>query len=142
MSPHVLRIGILGAVVLVACAVELARRSVNGRLRAVGTARRITEVDLGGPLGEHATLLQVSSSTCTTCRAVRRVLGEAAEASPGVRHVELDAEEHLELVRAWDILRTPTVFVLDGAGAVVCRSSGQITPAKVREALARVPTPN
>jgi hypothetical protein len=43
----------------------------------------------------------------------------------GVRHVEIDAESHLELVRRLDIRRTPTVLVLDAAGRIVRRASGQ-----------------
>ena len=34
---------------------------------------------------------------------------------PGVRHVEVDAEQHLDLVRRLGILRTPTTLVLDSA---------------------------
>ena len=54
---------------------------------------------LGHDPGERATLLQFSSAFCAPCRATRRVLGEVAELVPGVRHVEVDAEHHLELVR-------------------------------------------
>ena len=47
-----------------------------------------------------ATLLQFSSAFCAPCRAVRRVSSEVAALVPGVRHVEVDAESHLEAVRA------------------------------------------
>ncbi len=53
----------------------------------------------------------------------------------GVAHVELDAEERLELVRRLDILRTPTVLVLDAGGRVVRRASGQPRRADVIAAL-------
>ena len=43
----------------------------------------------------------------------------------GVRHVEIDAESHLDLVRRLDVRRTPTVLVLDPAGRIVRRASGQ-----------------
>ena len=58
-------------------------------------------------LGERATLLQFSSAFCAPCRATRRVLHEVAEVVPGVVHVEVDAEHHLDLVRRLGILRTP-----------------------------------
>lgn len=80
--------------------------------------------DLGAELGEKATLLQFSSAFCAPCRATRRVLGEVAEMVDGVAHVELDAEAHLELVRRLNVVRTPTVLVLDGTGRVVRRASG------------------
>lgn len=75
-------------------------------------------------LGERATLLQFSSAFCAPCRATRRTLAEVAEAVPGVRHVEVDAESHLDLVRELGVLRTPTTVVLDAAGREVSRASG------------------
>ena len=86
---------------------------------------RLTETDLGVELGQRATLLQFSSAFCAPCRATRRTLAEVESMVEGVRHVELDAEPHLDLVRRLDILRTPTVLVLDAAGAIVTRASGQ-----------------
>ncbi|MXG89897.1 thioredoxin [Nocardioides sp. YIM 123512] len=74
--------------------------------------------------GERATLLQFSSAFCAPCRATRRVLSEVAEVVPGVRHVEIDAEHHLELVRALGVVRTPTTLVLDGTGREVTRAAG------------------
>ena len=54
--------------------------------------------DIEHTLGERATLLQFSSAFCAPCRATRRVLGEVVHLVPGVAHVEIDAEQHLELV--------------------------------------------
>jgi len=79
---------------------------------------------LDHPLGERATLLQFSSAFCAPCRATRRVLAEVAELVPGVAHVELDAEQHLELVRRVGIVRTPTTLVLDAQGHEVSRAAG------------------
>jgi len=50
--------------------------------------------------------------------------------------VEIDAESHLELVRRLDVMRTPTVFVLDPRGAVVRRASGLPRREQVLAALA------
>ena len=75
-------------------------------------------------LGERATLLQFSTALCAPCRATRRTLSDIAAAVPGVEHVEVDAEHHLELVRRLGILRTPTTLVLDGRGAEVTRAAG------------------
>lgn len=88
-------------------------------------AERLSAGDIGEELGERATLLQFSSAFCAPCRATRRTLAEVESMVEGVRHVELDAESHLELVRRLDILRTPTVLVLDATGAIVTRASGQ-----------------
>lgn len=75
-------------------------------------------------LGERATLLQFSSAFCAPCRAARRVLADVAAAVPGVAHVELDAEHHLDLVRRLGVLRTPTTLVLDARGREVTRAAG------------------
>ena len=75
-------------------------------------------------LGARATLLQFSSAFCAPCRAARRVLADAAADLPGVVHVEVDAEHHLDLVRRLGVLRTPTTLVLDADGHEVVRAGG------------------
>ncbi|MEU2440534.1 thioredoxin family protein [Streptomyces rubradiris] len=97
--------------------------------------RRIGAAELGAELGERATLVQFSSAFCAPCRATRRVLGEVADLVPGVTHVEIDAEAHLDLVRALEIAKTPTVLVLDADGRVVRRAGGQPRKADVIAAL-------
>ncbi|MEU5082928.1 MULTISPECIES: thioredoxin family protein [Streptomyces] len=97
--------------------------------------RRIGAAELGAELGERATLVQFSSAFCAPCRATRRVLGEVAGLVPGVSHVEIDAEAHLDLVRELEIVKTPTVLVLDAGGRVVRRAAGQPRKADVIAAL-------
>ncbi len=92
----------------------------------------------GHQLGQRATLLQFSSAFCTPCRATRRVLGEVAALVPGVQHVEIDAEDHLALVRELGILRTPTTLVLDAKGREVSRASGAPRREAVLATLGRV----
>ncbi|MEV6962564.1 thioredoxin family protein [Streptomyces sp. NPDC051207] len=111
------------------------RRSGRTRVRGRDHGKRLGAAELGAPLGERATLVQFSSAFCAPCRATRRVLGEVAGLVPGVTHVEIDAEAHLDLVRALDILRTPTVLVLDADGRVVRRATGQPRKADVIAAL-------
>ncbi|MBQ0826755.1 TlpA family protein disulfide reductase [Streptomyces tagetis] len=97
--------------------------------------RRLGPAELGAGLGTRATLVQFSSAFCAPCRATRRVLADVAALVPGVAHVEIDAESRLELVRAWDVLRTPTVLVLDADGRVVRRAAGLPRKADVIAAL-------
>ncbi len=80
--------------------------------------------DLGTKLGERATLVQFSSAFCSPCRATRVLLTDIAAKVDGVVTVDIDAEEHLEMVRRFGIMRTPTVFVLDADGAISTRASG------------------
>ncbi|GAA4623439.1 thioredoxin family protein [Cellulomonas oligotrophica] len=117
---------LLGALA-VATVLGLVLRARAGTVRTTdaSAADPLTPADLGGHgLGTTATLVQMSAQTCTTCRATARVLGELASRRPGVVHVELDVAEHPALTRRLDVLRTPTVVVLDPAGAVVARAAG------------------
>ncbi|MEV6667545.1 thioredoxin family protein [Streptomyces nigra] len=125
------------AVLAVASAYGVLQRRRSGRVRVRGRddGKRLGAGELGGELGERATLVQFSSAFCAPCRATRRVLGEVAGIVPGVRHIEIDAEAHLDLVRRLDILKTPTVLVLDADGAVVRRATGQPRQADVIAAL-------
>jgi thiol-disulfide isomerase/thioredoxin len=88
-----------------------------------------------GAMGDRATLLQFSSAFCAPCRATRRILGEVATSVPGVAHVEVDAEEHLDLVRRVGVLRTPTTLVLDADGREITRATGAPKTAQVLAAL-------
>lgn len=99
---------------------------------------RLTAEQLGWGLGEHATLLQFSTAFCQPCRATKRILGEVADMVPGVAHLDLDAEAHLDLVRQLDIRRTPTVLVLDANGVIVQRASGLPRKADVIAALGNI----
>ena len=88
-------------------------------------------------LGERATLLQFSSAFCAPCRATRRILHEVAASTPGVVHLEVDAEHHLDVVRRLGILRTPTTLVLGEDGHEVTRATGAPTRQQVLAALDR-----
>ena len=126
---------VLAALVIVTTGAGLVWRTRNGRVRQQIDGELLTASELGAPLGERATLVQFSSAFCQPCRVTRVVLGEVAGLVDGVTHVEIDAESHLDLVRRLDVMRTPTVFVLDRGGRVVQRASGAPRKADVLAAL-------
>jgi thiol-disulfide isomerase/thioredoxin len=130
---------LLIAVLAVTTAVGLFWKSRQGRVRTVVAEDSLlpTLAELGEQPGERATLLQFSSAFCAPCRATRRILTEVAEMVPGVRHVEVDAEAHLDVVRRLNILKTPTTLVLDRDGRVTQRAAGQPRKADVVAALGR-----
>jgi thiol-disulfide isomerase/thioredoxin len=128
----------------------------DGRFRGTHALHNPAEPDVAGSsetrepapldgldhrLGERATLLQFSSAFCAPCRATRRVLTDVAGIVPGVAHVELDAEHHLDLVRRLGINRTPTTLVLDASGREVSRASGAPTRDAVLATLAAAVAP-
>ena len=138
MSPGVV---VLVVAVVAALAFGTWRALTDGRFRGTRVVRRAQQpVDDAPPapevasvldgtawatgLGDRATLLQFSSAFCAPCRATRRVLTDVAGIVPGVTHIEVDAEQHLDLVRRLGVLRTPTTLVLDAAGHEVSRAAG------------------
>jgi thiol-disulfide isomerase/thioredoxin len=136
----------VGALVL-ATGIGLWWRARNGRVVAkadvtvgsagpsTGPAEELTAGDLGAELGGRATLVQFSSAFCAPCRATRRILADVATMVEGVRHIEIDAESRLDLVRRLEVRRTPTTFVLGPDGHVTHRASGQPRKADVIAAL-------
>lgn len=127
---------------------RLARRR-DGRFRpsrgantASGNGPRLAPTDLGRPLDHPATFVLLTSDACSTCPQVLRVLLGVAADEPDVDVRELAAEDHLDLVRRLDVLRTPTVLLLDAAGTIRARTSGPLRPEQARAALADLlPTP-
>jgi thiol-disulfide isomerase/thioredoxin len=126
---------------LASAAFGLAWNRRNGRTRAVDDASRLSADDLAAlgvtELGERATLVQFSSAFCAPCRATRRILGEVSAMVDGVAYAEVDAESHLDAVRRFHVLRTPTVLVLDRDRRVVVRASGQPRKADVLAAVGK-----
>jgi len=109
---------------VVATSFGLWRKWSDGRTRDDSHHELVTAADLGHELGERATLLQFSTAFCAPCRTTKIVLNKTSSIIPGVAHIEIDAESHLELVRRLDIRRTPTTLVLDSHGIVRNRAVG------------------
>ena len=123
------------AVVVVTAALALLHRRYDGKTRQRNGAEDIRP--LLEASGERATLVQFSSAFCAPCRATRRVLAGAAAQVPGVLHLEIDAEDNLELVRRLGIVKTPTTLVLDADGHEVVRATGQPRMADVLAAVGK-----
>lgn len=119
---------------------DVTRPARNGE--AVGTPVDRALLTALGVTAAPATLLQFSSAFCAPCRATRRILADVAGMFDGVHHVEVDAESQLAAVRALDIRRTPTVLVIDAAGRIVTRASGQPTKPHVVAAVAPLVGPD
>ncbi|MCW2745270.1 MAG: putative thioredoxin [Mycobacterium sp.] len=131
-----------------ATAVGVVLRSRNGRFRTVEpqdvpgaavappdpVAAALRDVGVV-PGASPVTLVQFSSAFCAPCRSTRVLLRDIAAGRPDVAHVEVDAESHLDEVRALDVRRTPTVLVVDAAGRVVGRASGLPRRAQVLAAV-------
>ncbi|MFD1713641.1 TlpA family protein disulfide reductase [Amnibacterium flavum] len=97
----------------------------TGRARAA-RADLVVAAELGvdGGFGARGTLLQFSGEFCSTCGPTRRVLRELAEGIDGVVHVDVDVTARPDLAARFNILQTPTTFVLDADGVVRSRFGG------------------
>ena len=105
----------------------------GGVLSATRTAHSttVTPAELGlreggatPVFGTAATLVQFSTGLCVRCPGTRVLLGQVADAHPGVRHVDVDLTHRADLARRFNVLQTPTTLVLDGAGRVRARIGG------------------
>jgi thiol-disulfide isomerase/thioredoxin len=150
MSPAA-RVALVVAVLGAAVLLGYVWRSRNGRFTAVDPAvlaaagadpehdetagGRVSAAEVGAALGGRATFLQLSSEVCTPCRRTHAVLSAIATERHDVSHVDLDVAEHLDLVRRFDVMRTPTVLLLDASGAVVGRMSGATDRRQALDAL-------
>jgi thiol-disulfide isomerase/thioredoxin len=126
-------------VLLVALAVTAA---VAWWLRARSGAVRVPDVEREDGMDEAAvlsglgvrpdeadlTVVQFSTAFCGPCRATRARLQQLQRTRPGLAYVHVDAESHLDEVRALDVRRTPTLFYLDRGGRLLGRSSGAPRP--------------
>lgn len=142
---------VLVTVVVAVLAFGTYRALTDGRFRGTHKVRGVDEdqvvetpadsVLAGTPWadqgGSEFTLLQFSSAFCAPCRATRRILEDVAASTPGVAHLDVDAEHHLDVVRRLGIMRTPTTLILDGDGRELGRASGTPTKASVLAVLGR-----
>ena len=111
----------------------------RGKIQAKAVSGNgLTAAVIGGDLGSRATLVQFSSAFCTPCRATRTLLENVVNDLNDVRHVEIDAETNLELVRKLDIRSTPTTLILNSFGVEVGRAVGAPKRDQVLAALAAI----
>lgn len=96
---------------------------------------RLSAEVLGEPLGSRATMVQFSSAFCTPCRATHSLLSQMVQSMDDVKHIHIDAESHLELVRELDIRSTPTTIFVNKDGIEVGRAAGTPKREQVLEAL-------
>ncbi len=115
----------------------------DGRVtRVVDPPGAVSSTRLGAQRGFRATFVQFSTSTCAKCSPTAILLSRVASSERDVRHVEIDAEARLDLVREFEVFRTPTTLILNHEGVVVARISGAPSEARAREALEAASPPS
>lgn len=113
----------------------LYRQLTDGRLRAARVPADTAGPQFPGLVPDGApAVVQFSSEFCSSCRSTTRMLGELGQ-QRRFGYVELDVADHLELTRELNIMRTPTVLVLDADHRVRLTTSGAPTRRAVADAL-------
>ncbi len=108
------------------------------RTKKAVPGNRLSAEILGEDLGTRATMVQFSSAFCAPCRATHALLSQMVISMDDVKHIHIDAESHLELVRQLDIRSTPTTLFLNREGIEVGRAAGTPKRDQVIAALAAI----
>ena len=115
---------------------KLSRGAIRSNKAIPG--HQLTAETLGEALGSRATMVQFSSAFCTPCRATHSLLSQMVLTMDDVKHIQVDAESHLELVRELDIRSTPTTLFINKDGVEVGRAAGTPKREQVLAALANI----
>ena len=125
------RLLIVLAIIGLAALVGAWWRARDGRVREGGdgrfTPQHLAAVGLADMPRSGGALL-LGSPTCAPCATVRQILGEVADERRQFRWTYVDAADHMDIADAHHVMRVPTLFVLDGRGRILARTSG--VPAK------------
>jgi thiol-disulfide isomerase/thioredoxin len=115
---------------------KLSRGAIRSNKAIPG--HRLTPETLGEALGSRATMVQFSSAFCAPCRATHSLLSQMVLTMDDVKHIQVDAESHLELVRELDIRSTPTTLFINKDGVEVGRAAGTPKREQVLAALSNI----
>ncbi len=115
---------------------KLSRGAIRSNKAIPG--HQLTAAKLGEVLGSRATMVQFSSAFCTPCRATHSLLAQMVLTMDDVKHIQVDAESHLELVRELDIRSTPTTLFINKDGIEVGRAAGTPKREQVLAALSNI----
>ena len=124
---------LLGGLIVVSTAMGLIIKAAEGRVKKEDGLTRVDPAILGEGIefGKTGTLLQFSSEFCTKCPGTRKYLAQVASEHVGVKHVDVDLTNRQDLAQQFNILQTPTTFILDDSGAIAARIGGSPRPEAV-----------
>ena len=137
-----LSLGLVALTLLVGGGLKLA----TGRGKVVDSSEVIDLARIGATkngfpfseLGKKATLLQFSTQYCGQCPGVARSLAQLEYRDGGLRHVEVDITERIELAAHFSVSQTPTIFILDSTGRIRSKISGVPKPGAILQELERL----
>jgi thiol-disulfide isomerase/thioredoxin len=89
-----------------------------GKLKATISGKPVSS------FGEVATLLQFSTEVCSICVATARLYKDLEKKTPGLKHIEVDITNRMDLAAHFSVMQTPTTLILDKHGMVKTRIGG------------------
>jgi thiol-disulfide isomerase/thioredoxin len=140
------RILLLALLVTLALAAGLIWRARSGRAKLVrsgelvdlGKLKAIKDAKPVTGFGKKATLLQFSTEVCSICVQTARYFSDLEKQTPGLRHIEVDITDRMELAAHFGVMQTPTTLILDSSGRVRARIGGAPKPNVVAAELAKL----
>ncbi|MBH0115262.1 thioredoxin family protein [Salinibacterium sp. NG253] len=143
---------VLMGLVALATVLGLVWRARTGRIKhtrtdvstATSEDNRIT-IPGAAPFGSRVTLVQFSTEACAICPTVRTQLSALADefddGTGSVVHVDVDVTSRPEIANQFNLLQSPTTFILDGNGVLQARIGGAPKINDVRAELHRMLSP-
>ena len=133
MNSPLLLLGVLA----LATGIGFRLKATQGRIKQK-KGLQISATEIGTSLGDRATVVQFSTTFCSSCRAAKVLISDVVSKRGDVKYVEIDAESNLELVRRLDIRSTPTTLFLDKKGFEIARSVGAPKRDQITAAINRI----
>ena len=126
------RLAIIGLLILVVLAAGFWWKTTTGKAKLVRSGElvdlgKLKATKSGKPVtsfGKTATLLQFSTEVCSVCESTSRMYQELEKSIPGLKHLEVDISNRLDLAAHFNIMQTPTTLILDKSGMVRARIGG------------------
>jgi thiol-disulfide isomerase/thioredoxin len=112
-------------------------RATQGRIKEK-KGLQISAAEIGTAFGRRATVVQFSTTFCSSCRAAKALISDVVSKRDDVKYVEIDAESNLELVRKLNIKSTPTTIFIDATGFEIARAVGAPKRDQVTAAINRL----
>lgn len=126
------RLALIAALVLVVLAAGAFWRYRTGRAKMVRSGEivdlgKLKATEAGKPVssfGKKVTLLQFSTEFCSICVQTAKLYKDLEKTTSGLKHIEVDVTDRMDLAAHFNLMQTPTTLILDKQGKVMARIGG------------------
>jgi thiol-disulfide isomerase/thioredoxin len=140
------RLALISLLVLISLMAGIYWKARTGRAKLVRSGElvdlgKLKALKNGVPVtsfGKKATLLQFSTEVCSVCVQTARIYQEIEKAKPGLKHIEVDLTDRMDLAAHFAVMQTPTTLILDKNGKVKARIGGAPRQNVIQEELEKL----